>query len=46
MVTAGRAIGFGSREKGIVKKDERGVAEAEALGETMVKYIQSHKILN
>jgi len=44
MVMAGRAIGFGGREKEAVKKDERGMAEAGALGEIIVKYMQSHKI--
>ncbi len=44
MIVVGRAIGFGGREKGTVKKDERGMAEAEELGETMVQYLQSHKI--
>ncbi len=43
MVIVGRALGFGGQEKGAVKKDEEGMAEAEALGEAMVKYIQSHK---
>jgi len=44
MIMVGRAVGFGSQEKGVVKKDERGMADAEALGETIVKYIQSHQI--
>ena len=46
MIMVGRAAGFGGPKKGVIKKDERGMTDAEALGETMVKYIQSHKILN
>jgi len=44
MIMVGRAIGIGGIEKEEVKKDERGMTEAESLGETIVKYIQSHKI--
>ena len=43
MIMVGRAIGFGT-EKGEVRNDKRGMAEAEALGKTIVKYIQSHEI--
>ena len=44
MIMVGRALGYGGVEKGKVKKDERGMSEAEVLGKTMVKYIQSHEI--
>lgn len=44
MVMVRYALAFGGEEKGIVKQDERGMREAEAVGETMVKYIQSQKI--
>jgi len=43
MIMVGRAIGFG-REKGEVKNDKRGMAEAVWLGESIVKYIQSHEV--
>jgi multimeric flavodoxin WrbA len=48
MLMVGRAVGFSGEEgyldKEAVKKDEQGMAQAEALGETMVEFIQSHKI--
>ena len=44
MIMAGCATGIGSRKKGEVKTDERGMAEAEALGKTLVEYIRSHRI--
>jgi len=46
MILVGRAVGFGDEEKGEVKRDKTGMTEAESLGETIVKYIQSHKLPN
>lgn len=43
MIMVGSAIGFGS-EKGEVRHDKRGMAEAEALGKSIVEYLQSRKI--
>ena len=43
MIIVGCATGLTSPEKGEIKKDERGMAEAEALGKTIVQYIQSQK---
>jgi multimeric flavodoxin WrbA len=45
MTMAGRAIGFGHLEKGEVKKDERGMADAETLRKNIVKYIQTDKFI-
>jgi multimeric flavodoxin WrbA len=48
MLMVGRAVGFsgegGYSDKEAVKEDEQGMAQAEALGETMFEFIQSHKI--
>ena len=48
MVMVGWADGFsgdeGYTDKSAVKKDKKGMARAEALGEKVVKYIQSHQI--
>ncbi|MFC2060412.1 flavodoxin family protein [Chloroflexota bacterium] len=44
MIMVGYATGFGSQEKGDVMNDEKGLKMSEALGKTMVKYIQSHEI--
>jgi len=43
MIMVGRAIGFG-KEKGEVRNDKQGIAEAEILGTTIVKYIQYHEV--
>ncbi len=43
MIIVGRTVGFG-REKGKVRNDKRGMAQAEALGETIVKYLKSREI--
>lgn len=43
MITVGCATGLTGPEKGEIRKDTRGMAEAEALGETIVKHIQSRK---
>lgn len=45
MIMVGQATGFGNA-KGEVKKDERGMARAGELGEIIVKYIKSHKIMS
>ena len=45
MIVVGRAMGFGGREKGETKKDKLGLAQAEALGKIVVKYIETNKIL-
>ncbi len=48
MIMVGWADGFsgdeGYTDKSAVKKDKKGMARAEALGEKVVKYIQSHQI--
>jgi len=48
LIMVGRAIGYSGEEgyldKEAVKKDKEGMTEAVALGRTIVKYIQSHKI--
>ena len=48
MISVGRADGItgdeGYTDKESVRKDKKGMARAEALGETIVKYIQFHKI--
>jgi multimeric flavodoxin WrbA len=44
MVPVGCTIGFGGVEKGGVKDDKVGMAEAKALGRAMVKRIQSLNI--
>ncbi len=48
MLMVGRAIGFSGEEgysdKEAVKKDKQGMAQAAALGEAVVKFIQFHKI--
>ena len=44
MIMLGRAVGSGGQEKGKVKQDERGMAEAESLGKTIVNYIKSREI--
>lgn len=41
MVSAGVAMGFGL-DKGDVRKDERGMAEARALGRVVVRYIKRY----
>ena len=43
MIYVGRAAGFG-REKGEVKKDLRGVAQAQLLAETMVEFLKTRKL--
>jgi len=43
LIIVGRAIAVGHK-KGEVRKDKRGMSEAEALGEIMVEYIKSDKI--
>ena len=43
MIIVGRAVGYG-REKGEVRNDRRGMAQAEALGETMAKYLNSREM--
>jgi hypothetical protein len=40
----GRAAGFGGREEGVVREDKRGMADAEALGQRMVTFLQSYHI--
>jgi multimeric flavodoxin WrbA len=44
MIMVGRATGIGNREKGRIKEDDRAINQAEALGETIVEYIQSRQI--
>ena len=48
MLMVGRAIGFSGEEgysdKEAVKNDKHGTEQAEVLGETMVEFIQTHKI--
>jgi multimeric flavodoxin WrbA len=48
MLMVGRAIGFSGEEgysdKEAVKKDKHGIEQAEVLGETVVEFIQTHKI--
>ena len=41
MIMAGAAIGRGSYEKGSIKNDKRGMAEARILGKMMVRRIRS-----
>ncbi len=41
MTMAGSAMGFGGREKGKVRQDEKGMTAAAALGRTIVRRIQS-----
>lgn len=43
MVMVRYALAFGGEEKGLVKKDERGIREAEGVGEAIAKYILSQK---
>ena len=43
MIMVGGAIGLGSREKGKVREDGRGMAEAAALGKTIVRRIHSFR---
>lgn len=44
MRMVGETIGFGGSKKGIIRNDERGMERAEALGRSMVRYIQSGQI--
>ncbi|MFC1903360.1 flavodoxin family protein [Chloroflexota bacterium] len=48
MIMVGRAIGLcydeGYFDKEAVRKDKKGMEQAKALGEIMVKYLKSHKI--
>ena len=44
MIMVGEAIGFGGPKEGAIKDDERGMARAEELGKSIVRYIQSGKI--
>jgi len=48
MIMVGWAIGIsgseGFTDKESVKKDQRGLGQAEALGKAMVKYLQSHEL--
>lgn len=44
MMVVGRATGFGGRQKGETRKDKLGLAQAEALGRMVAKYIESNKI--
>lgn len=48
MIMVGRAVGLsvgdGETKEGRIRRDERGIAEAEALGKTIVSYIRSYKI--
>jgi multimeric flavodoxin WrbA len=43
MIYVGRAVGFG-REKGEVKNDLRGIAQAELLAETMVAFLKTRRM--
>ena len=44
MIMVGVAIGFGGTEKGEIRDDERGMADASALGRATVRRIQSYRI--
>jgi len=44
IILVGGVIGIGSYGKGEIRNDERGMAEAGALGKAMVRWIRSYKI--
>lgn len=43
MIMVGHAIGYGGQRKGGIRKDKRGMEEAQALGEIIVNYFKYHK---
>jgi hypothetical protein len=43
LIYLGRAVAF-AREKGEVKKDLRGISQAELLAETMVEFLKNKRL--